>query len=80
VVEGGDDDDDGLLPGIDYERAPDGSSAAKRALWAFLYVVELPLSFCRYLSIPGGDGVWDARRRFWTVASPPLAAFIFLVE
>jgi len=42
-------------------------------------VIELPLSFFRYPAIPAGDGHWDQRRRRWTVASVPLATFLFLV-
>lgn len=44
------------------------------------YVLELPMSVLRWLTIPSSDGEWDGRRRAWTACTPPLAAIIFSFE
>ena len=62
------------MAGLD---CPDeGSSVLGRAVW----LLELPLSFVRWLTIPSSDGEWDGRRRRWTVLTPPLAALLFACE
>ena len=53
-----------------------GSGPVSWVLW----VLELPLSLCRWATIPSSDGEWDRRRRLWTAATPPLAACLVAVE
>ena len=64
--------DDGGLEGLDYPA--DGSHTTK-ALW----MLEMPLSYMRWATIPS-DGEWDARRRYWSTLTPPFALALFSVE
>ena len=60
------------LPGLDWEP---GTSMLEKAL----FLASLPLSLLRTASIPSSDGLWDQRRRLWTVATPPLGALAVLL-
>ena len=61
------------MEGLDWE--PDAWLVSK-ALWA----ASLPLAALRWASIPGCDGLWDRRRRLWTLATPPVGALVFLLQ
>ena len=45
-----------------------------------LYILELPLSLFRWLTIPSSDGEWDRRRRLWSALCPPLLGLLWLIE
>ena len=53
---------------------------SRSPLARLLFVLELPLSLLRWLTIPSSDGEWDRRRRVWTTFTPPLAAVLFSCE
>ena len=60
------------LAGLEWESE---ASLVGRGLW----LLSLPLSVLRAASIPSSDGLWDQRRRLWTLATPPLGALVFLL-
>ena len=60
------------LAGLEWE---DEASLVGRGLW----LLSLPLSVLRAASIPSSDGLWDQRRRLWTLPTPPLGALLFLL-
>ena len=60
------------LAGLEWES---DVSLVGRCLW----LMSLPLSVLRAASIPSSDGLWDQRRRLWTLATPPLGALVFLL-
>ena len=60
------------LAGLEWEGE---ASLVGRGLW----LLSLPLSVLRAASIPSSDGLWDQRRRLWTLPTPPLGALLFLL-
>jgi sodium/potassium/calcium exchanger 6 len=72
---GGDDDGDTSeeLIGLDWD--PTASTFDK-----VTFVLEYPISFFRWLSIPGADGAWSRRRRFLAHITPMGATMIVFLD
>ena len=61
------------MSGLDWEPR---ASVLSKALWC----ASLPLVVLQWASIPSSDGRWGARRRRWTLATPPLGLLCFLLQ
>lgn len=62
------------MAGLDWE--PGDYWLLSKVLWS----VSLPLAVLRWASIPSSDGLWDRRRRLWTLTTPPVGALLMLLQ
>jgi sodium/potassium/calcium exchanger 6 len=53
--------------------------AEKHWVQKIQYIIEIPVSIMRWLSIPMLDSMWDWRRRWFTIFSPPGMLLISLI-
>merc|ERR1719285_564621 len=61
-------------------KAEPSSKSASEIFSGFITAVEFPISILRWLSIGGGDGKWNARRRWITIVSWPFGLMIILLD
>ena len=65
------------MAGLEWEPGVQGCyGLLSKLLWA----ASLPLAVLRWASIPSSDGLWDRRRRHWTLATPPVGALLMLLQ
>ena len=65
------------MAGLDWEP---GARGCHGLLYKVLWAASLPLAVLRWASIPSSDGLWDRRRRLWTLATPPVGALLMLLQ
>ena len=65
------------MAGLDWEP---GARGCHGLLYKVLWSASLPLAVLRWASIPSSDGLWDRRRRLWTLATPPVGALLMLLQ
>ena len=65
------------MAGLDWEP---GARGCQGLLYTVLWSASLPLAVLRWASIPSSDGLWDRRRRLWTLATPPVGALLMLLQ
>ena len=65
------------MAGLDWEP---GARGCCGLLSTVLWSASLPLAALRWASIPSSDGLWDRRRRLWTLATPPVGALLMLLQ